>query len=102
MSAVARSQVEFHPATRREIKVACAWYRERSLSAEDGFLAELQHAVEQVALAPLRWPLYKTEIRRYVFNRYPFSLFYRASDDKVRVLAVAHDKKRAGYWIGRR
>lgn len=102
MSAVARSPVEFHPGARREIREACAWYRERSLAAEDGFLAELRHAVEQVSRAPHRWPFFKAETRRYVFNRYPYSLFYRVVGDVVRVLAVAHDKRREGYWAGRR
>ncbi len=102
MSAVARSPVEFHPATRWEIRKACSWYRDQSLTAEDGFLADLRHAVEQVSLAPNQWPLYKAGARRYVFNRYPYSLIYRVIGDAVRVLAVAHDKRREGYWVRRR
>jgi plasmid stabilization system protein ParE len=102
VSAVARSPVEFHPSTRGEIRKACAWYRERSLAAEDGFLAELRHAVEQASLAPNQWPLVAAGTRRYVFSRYPYSLFYRVIGNTVRVLAVAHDKKREGYWQGRR
>jgi plasmid stabilization system protein ParE len=101
VSAVARSPVEFHSGARREIREACAWYREQSLSAEDGFLAELRHAVEQVSLAPDRWPFFRAGTRRYVFDRYPYSLFYRVVGDVVRVLAVAHDKRREGYWISR-
>lgn len=98
---MARSPVEFHPGARREIRNICAWYRERSLAAEDGFLAELRHAVEQVSIAPDRWPSFKAGTRRYVFNRYPYSLFYRVDGDAVKVLAVAHDKRREGYWAGR-
>lgn len=51
VSAVARSPVEFHPATRREIRKACSWYRDQSVTAEDGFLADLRHAVEQAGLS---------------------------------------------------
>jgi len=102
VSAVARSPIEFHPATRWEIRRAGSWYRDQSLTAEDGFLAELRHAVEQVSIAPHQWPLYKAGARRYVFNRYPYSLIYRVGGDVVRVLAVAHDKRREDYWIGRR
>jgi plasmid stabilization system protein ParE len=99
---VARSPVEFHPATRQEIRRACSWYREQSLTAEDGFLAELRHAVEQASIAPDQWPLFKAGARRYVFNRYPYSLIYRVIGGVVRVLAVAHDKRREGYWVRRR
>lgn len=85
-----------------DIRRACSWYRDRSLVAEDGFLAELKHAVEQASLAPLQWPYFRGETRRYVFNRYPYSLFYRVVGGVVRVLAVAHDKRRVAYWSGRR
>jgi toxin ParE1/3/4 len=99
---VARSRLIFHPEAAREVEEARNWYRERSLGAEEGFLADLDHAVEQVASAPLRWPRLKVNTRRYVFRRYPFSLVYRTYDDNlVRVLAVAHDSRRPNYWLSR-
>jgi plasmid stabilization system protein ParE len=98
---VARSRVVFHPEAAQEIEEARGWYREKSLSAEEGFLADLSHGVEQVAAAPLRWPRYRVQTRRYVFRRYPYSLVYRVYGDLVRVLAVAHDKRRSDYWSSR-
>jgi plasmid stabilization system protein ParE len=98
---LARSRVVFHPDTVREVEEARDWYRERSAKAEDGFVAELNHAVEQIADAPLRWPRFKANTRRYVFRRYPYSLVYRAQGDLVRILAVAHDRRRADYWLVR-
>jgi len=71
------------------------------VAAEEGFLAELGHAIEQVALGPLRWPRYRANTRRYVFRLYPYSLVYRSYPDVVRVLAVAHDRRREGYWVSR-
>jgi toxin ParE1/3/4 len=91
----------FHPEAAREIEEARDWYGEQSPSAEQGFLADLDHAVEQVIVAPLRWPRHKARTRRYVFRRYPYSLIYRAADDVVRVLAVAHDKRHPHYWFPR-
>lgn len=98
---VARSRVIFHPAAAQEVEEARNWYQEESPSAEEGFLADLSHAVEQVAAAPLRWPRYRAQTRRYVFRRYPYSLVYRVCDDLVRVLAVAHDKRRVSYRMAR-
>jgi plasmid stabilization system protein ParE len=98
---VARSPLIFHPEAAQEVEEASDWYRERSQSAEEGFLAELNHAVEQVASAPLRWPRYKARTRRYVFRVYPYSLIYRTDGDLVRVLAVAHDSRRTKYWFSR-
>ncbi len=99
---MARSRLIFHPEATREVEEARDWYRERSLGAEEGFIADLNHAVEQVASAPLRWPRFKVNTRRYVFRRYPYSLIYRTySDNLVRVLAVAHDSRRPKYWLSR-
>lgn len=43
--AVPRSQVFFHPAASPEAEEALIGYRSHSLSAEDGFLTDLTHAV---------------------------------------------------------
>jgi toxin ParE1/3/4 len=38
------------------------------------------------------------ELRRFVMRRFPFSIVYYIVDDIVRVVAVAHGKRRPGYW----
>ena len=81
-----------------EIEDDRAWYRERSESAEAGFLRELDHAIQQVTDAPAQWPIYLAGTHRYVFPTYPYSLVYFVEDDVIRVVAVAHDKRRPGYW----
>jgi hypothetical protein len=40
-------------------------------------------------------------VRQYVFPRFPFSLVYRMRGDDVEVLAVAHGRRRPGYWRSR-
>ena len=93
--------VEFHPAAVQEADAARQWYAKRSLVAARAFLTELIHAVERVSEAPERWPKYEHGTRRCMFPRFPFSLIYRVARDKVRVIAVAHAKRRPGYWKGR-
>jgi plasmid stabilization system protein ParE len=42
-------------------------------------------------------------LRRFVLPRFPYSLIYRhLGADEVRILAVAHQKRRPRYWTGRR
>jgi plasmid stabilization system protein ParE len=90
--------VEFHPAAAQEAVIARQWYAERSLVAARAFLRELTHAVKQVAEAPDRWPNYEHDTRRYVFPRFPFSIIYRVVGDKIQIIAVAHAKRKPGYW----
>ena len=81
-----------------EIELDRGWYRTRSESAEAGFLREVDHALQQVTDAPNQWPQYLAGTRRYVFPTYPYSLVYFVEDDVIKVVAIAHDKRRPGYW----
>ena len=82
------------PEKDRAEQIDRAWYRERSESAEASFLRELDHAIQQVTEAPAQWPRYLASTQRYVFPTYPYSLVYFVEEDVIRVVAVAHDKKR--------
>jgi len=92
------SIVEFHPAAVEEAEVARTWYEERSIIAGKAFVEELMHAIDQILEAPERWPKYEYNTRRYVFPRFPFSLVYRVVGDKIQIIAVAHAKRKPGYW----
>ena len=73
----------------------------RSELAEAGFLREIDHAIQQVKDAPEQWPQYLVGTHRYVFPTYPYSLVYSIEGDVIRVVAVAHDQRRPGYWRSR-
>ena len=98
---MARS-VRFHPQADQEAEGAVQWYRERSLMAAAGFVAELSHVIQKVAESPERWPRHIANTRRYIFPVYPFSLIYRLMPHEVTVVAVAHAKRKPGYWKSRK
>jgi plasmid stabilization system protein ParE len=93
--------VRFHPAAAREAESAYDWYAARNPSAAHGFREELRQAIDAVAGNPLTWPRHGRRARRYVFPRFPFSLVYRTRGDEVEVLAIAHGRRRPGYWRSR-
>lgn len=93
--------IKFHPAAAQEAVSAYDWYAARDSNVADAFRDELQHAVAAVALNPHTWPRHAQRARRYVFPRFPFSLIYRVRDDEAEVIAVAHAKRRPGYWRSR-
>jgi hypothetical protein len=39
--------------------------------------------------------------RRLVLRRFPFAIVYRLAGEFVLVLAIAHMRRRPGYWRGR-
>jgi plasmid stabilization system protein ParE len=39
--------------------------------------------------------------RRLHLNRFPYSVIYRTKGPTLRILAIAHQRRRPGYWKGR-
>ena len=98
---MAPATARFHPAAAQEAEEAYDWYVVRSPDAAHGFREELRHAVDAVAESPETWPRHGRRARRYVFPRFPFSLVYVLRRAEVEVFAVAHAKRRPGYWRSR-
>jgi toxin ParE1/3/4 len=90
--------IEFHPEALEEAEAARGWYSERSLVASRAFVSEMIHSVETVSQDPEMWPVFEKVTHRYVFQRFPFSLIYRLIEDKIQVVAIAHSKRKPGYW----
>jgi plasmid stabilization system protein ParE len=94
-------RIEFHPAAQAEVEQALAWYEERSVLAASGFLRELSDVLQRAAEAPERYPRGYAGTRRITLDRFPFMVFYRVQPTLFMVVAVAHQKRKPGYWAVR-
>jgi len=90
--------VELHPRATDEAADAYEWYTARNPHAAEAFMAEVDRAIERIAEAPARWPVHLHGTRRFLLRRFPFALIYRENPDTILVLAVAHGRRRPGYW----
>ena len=95
---MARRAVQFHPEAIAEARAVAQWYRERNTSAADAFLSELNRAVEKISETPEMWPLYAGGTRRLLLRRFPFSVIYREVSGNIEVVAIAHGRRKPGYW----
>lgn len=93
--------VAFHEAAARELSDAAAFYEQECPGLGTAFLDEVQAALASLALFPEGAPLLRGRIRRKVLLRFPYTLMYSPHADTVRILAVAHEKRRPFYWHGR-
>ena len=89
---------EIHPEALEEADAAVLWYLERSHSAALQFITALDDAISLIAKTPDRWPTYAGGTRRYIMRKFPYFVVYRFTQDAVHVYAVAHAKRRPGYW----
>src|SRR6266851_1403908 len=93
---------DIHPGAIREARKDYRWYLRRSAGAANRFRAALQEALSQITKSPDRWPVYLHGTRYRLLRRFPFIVVYRQLVDRLQVLAVAHGRRRPGYWKRRK
>ena len=98
---MAEVPVRLHPEAEEEANDARAWYAGRSSRAADTFLSELDTAISSIAEAPKRWPRIYGKYRRFPMHKFPFNVVYIERPAFVEVMAVAHFRRRPGYWRAR-
>jgi toxin ParE1/3/4 len=86
------------PRAWEEIEAADDWYRERSVDAGVEFIVAISDALETISKAPKRGPQYLHGTRRFLLRRFPFSIVYLDEPGVVTNVAVAHSKRKPGYW----
>ncbi len=95
--------VRFHGLAAQEYRFAREWYRKRDASVAWRFREAVDSASNRIAADADSQPVLADDIRSIRVRRFPYMLvFVRESSDSLLVLAVAHAKRRAGYWKRRR
>jgi plasmid stabilization system protein ParE len=92
----------FHPEADEELIEAREWYHARSEVAAQAFSLEIDAAIKRITEAPLRYPIGQRGERRFMLDRFPYTILYRVREDHVYITAVAHQSRRPGYWLHRR
>lgn len=96
---LSRMLVELLTEAESELHEAVAWYMERSWQTARAFFDDYVHAETLVSEGPHRWREIAPGIRRLPFRKFPYSLIYSVVEPgHALVLAVAHQRRRPGYW----
>lgn len=96
------SRISFHEDARSEFDEAVAFYAMESNALGVGFVEAVERALAHARQHPESAVLLRGRVRRMRVERFPYSIMYSVVDDVVRVLAVAHDRRRPFYWSNRR
>lgn len=94
-------RAEFHPEAAREVEEAQAWYESRSMFAASAFLREFSLAMQRIQTAPHQHARADRGTQRVLLDRFPFTIYYRVRTNELKIVAVAHQKRRPGYWASR-
>ena len=94
-------RLTFHRDADAEVTEAAHYYEMQIEDLGVAFLDELDAALERIEAHPQAAPLVGKEVRRAVLRRFPYSVFYVIEPDRIRIIAVGHQKRRPNYWRGR-
>ncbi len=91
-------KVIFRDDARTEFDDALAYYNERNPTVADGFVSDYQKLETPLLQFPNSGVRVARNGRRLIFSNYPYQLIYRVEGDEIVIYAVAHQKRRPGYW----
>ena len=90
----------FLPPAEEEMTEASFYYQTASSGLGQEFLDDLQRTIDALCERPKLGRLVGRGLRQVPFRRFPFLLIY-AEEEEIVVVAVAHQKRRPGYWRAR-
>jgi toxin ParE1/3/4 len=93
--------VIFNPLAEQELLDAVSYYEEQEAGLGLEYLGEVEHAVNFLMRYPEAGAQIRGTIRHLTLPKFPYSLLYRVLDEQIRVLAVAHHRRKPQYWVDR-
>lgn len=92
----------FHPAAEAEHLESVAYYESKRPGLGASYLAEFESSMNAVCKSPHRYSVEKQpDIRRIRMTKFLYTILFRESSGNVQVLAVAHNRRRPQFWLGR-
>lgn len=91
-------RIEYLTGARRDFDVSFDWYAERGSQVAVRFAAAVDAALEKVAVDPTQFASPDGVHRQCPVKAFPFRIVYRLVQHRVLVVAIAHAKRRPGYW----
>lgn len=89
------------PQASEELEAAVAYYNSQQAQLGTAFLGEFEDTMERILDLPLAARVVRENVRRRPIHRFPFFVLYRPSEEEITIVAVAHRRRRPGYWLGR-
>lgn len=99
---VTRTVRNLKPA-REEFAAAVRWYEEQRPGLGGEFFDAVGHATSLIQTQPeIGTPSKDHRTRRVLVQRFPYQVVYRLTADEIIIVAIAHLKRRPGYWRKRK
>lgn len=95
------TSVSFLDEAEAELWDAVEFYESRCPGLGWDFAKEIRESIHLLQQFPDRWPVREDGTRRYLLHRFPYLVIYLYHEDHLWITAIAHCKRRPGYWSDR-
>ncbi len=82
----------------QDIAEALEWLGGRSAELPPRFELAIEESFAAVLERPAVYPIVHRDIRRALLHHFPYSVFFRVSNDVILVLGVVHQARHPSVW----
>jgi plasmid stabilization system protein ParE len=91
-------QVVLRPEAEAELADAVDWYESRGKGLGADLLRSVDAVIAAIQRSPEMYPNVFATVRRAMLRRFPYSLIYVVSDDRIVILACMHGRRDPHRW----
>jgi toxin ParE1/3/4 len=89
---------EFHPEAVLEFAEAVQFYKGRGRALGQRFAKEIRSTIAKVVATPDRWRVLEQDVHICRTRVFPYAVLYTIEPSYILIVALAHGKRRPGYW----
>jgi plasmid stabilization system protein ParE len=96
------TRARFLPEAEDELSQAVQFYERAEVGLGAAFTLEVERTVDRICAFPESGAKFSSATRGRITANFPFWVIYRADEAEVTVIAVAHQRRKPGYWRRRK
>ncbi len=96
------SRLRIRPEAESDLESAAVYLEQQRESVGYAFLAEADHLMVRIGLAPEQFPRREDGVQIALMHRFPYGAYFIEEDGDIVVLAVLHLHRAADTWRARR
>jgi len=91
--------VVFDPDARKEFLKAVQFYENCQKGLGQRFRIAIETSIEKISNNPFMYRILKVPFRRILLSKFPYAIIYSIEPDHIRIIAIAHTKRKPEYFL---
>lgn len=96
------TRARFLPEAEGELSEAALFYESAQVGLGAAFTLEVERTVDRICAFPESGSKFSASTRGKITANFPFWVIYRVDEDDVTIIAIAHQRRKPGYWRKRK